>query len=193
MNDSMKIAILSPSAPPLRGGGVTRAHYNLFSILKSKGIKVKLFTFKDQQSLNSENEEVIRHGTPLIISRLIAFASAILFRFLSGTRLACEMKDIIQSAVGCLRVNIPLLRFHPDILVLPDHGAPGLFILKPKHCKTILISHHNPARFLQEPLFRSEPDIHMALRFENRMLNKVDSVLCPSLYMKENIEKTCKI
>jgi glycosyltransferase involved in cell wall biosynthesis len=192
MKEMMKIAILSPSAPPLGGGGVTSAHYNLFRILKNRGIKVKLFTFKDNKPQNIENEEVIRHGTPPIISGLISLTSAVLFRFLSGARLACEMKDIFQSAVGSLQINIPLLRFHPDILVLPDHGAPGLFILKPRQCKTILISHHNPARFLQAPLLRSEPDIHMALRVENRVLNKVDSVICPSIYMKEVFEKTYK-
>lgn len=190
MNNLMKIAIVSPSAPPLNAGGVTSAHYNLFTILKNRGIKVKLFTFKDYQPLNSESEEVIRHGTPPIISRLISLSSAILFRFLSGARLACEIKDIIQSAVGSLRLNIPLLRFQPDILVLPDHGAPGLYILRPKHCKTILISHHNPARFLHEPLFRSGPDIQIALRVEKRVLKKVDSVICPSFYMKEVFEKT---
>lgn len=192
VNTSTRIAIISPSAPPLGGGGVASAHFNLFTILKSKGCAVKLFTFQDYQSINYESDGIIRRGTPSYIVKLVAVVSAVVFRFLSGSRVACEIKDILQSAIGALQVNKPLRQFRPEVLVLPDQAAPGFFIVKPQHCKTILISHHNPSRFLQEPFLRSEPDIRMAIYVENRVLKKVDSVICPSRYMKDTFCNTYK-
>lgn len=190
MVELIKIAIISPSAPPLKVGGVASAHYNLYRVLKGRGVCVKLFTFQDNCQFDSDCDDIIRCGTPKLLLRLVSLASTVFFKFLSGNRLACEMKDIAESALGTLKTNIFLWKFNPDVIVLPDHGAPGLFIFKLKTCKTILISHHNPARFLHDLFYRSQPDIKMALRIENRVLKKVHSVICPSEYMKSIFEKT---
>jgi glycosyltransferase involved in cell wall biosynthesis len=82
--------------------------------------------------------------------------------------------------------------YRPDVLVLSDHGCPGLLIGKPMNCKTILVSHHNPARFLNNPLWRlhSELDSRLTIKCENRVLRNVDAVVCPSEYMREMFKKT---
>jgi glycosyltransferase involved in cell wall biosynthesis len=69
-----------------------------------------------------------------------------------------------------------------------------LFISKPKDCRTILISHHNPARFLNNPLWglHSEYDSRLTINCENKILRKVDAVVCPSDYMREMFKKTYK-
>lgn len=192
MNKSVKIAIVSPSAPPLAVGGITSAHYNLFNSLKDHGCTVKLFTFQDHRSVCLVDNDIIRGGTPNCIARLAALASSFLFRLLSGPRMACEIMNIVQSALGVLQINIPLRRFRPDVLIIPDQCAPGFFIFKPPYCRIVLISHHNAARFLQDPFCRSEHDVLMALHIENRVLKKAEQVICPSRYMKEQFLKTYK-
>jgi len=57
---------------------------------------------------------------------------------------------------------------------------------------TILCSHHNPMRFINETLWHahSEKDAHLAVKIENRALQKIDKVICPSRYMADVFRKT---
>jgi glycosyltransferase involved in cell wall biosynthesis len=77
--------------------------------------------------------------------------------------------------------------FQPDVTILSDHGAPGLFLRKQPGEKVILVSHHNPARFLDPPAPPdfSSLDAGWALHLEQRVLEKVDAVVCPSRYMAD--------
>jgi glycosyltransferase involved in cell wall biosynthesis len=85
-------------------------------------------------------------------------------------------------------------KFDPNIIILPDHGCPGFFIKKKKDVLNILVSHHNPMRFYNVPFVMKSDieDIKLALRFENMALKKIDKVICPSLYMKNEFNKTYK-
>jgi glycosyltransferase involved in cell wall biosynthesis len=58
--------------------------------------------------------------------------------------------------------------------------------------KVILVSHHNPARFLEPPAPSnySVLDARWAIRLEQRVLSKVDAVVAPSQYMRKFFKKT---
>lgn len=190
-----KIAIVSSSCPPFITGGISSAHYNLYKMLKGKGFIVKIFTFTDHNSTLQSEEDVTRHGTPPFLLKILNLISRCYYLILIGIekiRFAYQFPYILESAVGSLRINKTLREFKPDILVLPDNGAPGYFIKKLEGCRNIFISHHNPVRFLDEPLFGifSKRDAQLAMYIENRTLKKVDKVICPSKYMKEVFNKT---
>lgn len=188
---SKKIAIVSSSCPPVSVGGVASAHYHLYRALRQKGFHVRLYTFDDYQVALSETD-VTRVGMPpsLVtgLRRLIGWY----FRIVDPSKIAYHFADVAVSAWPCMRLNSAIREFQPDVLILPDHGCPGLFIAKPKGCRTILISHHNPARFLSNPLWglHSERDVRLAVACENKVLRRVDAVVCPSEYMQEMFKKT---
>ena len=186
-----RIAIVSSSCPPVSAGGVASSHYNLYRALTQKGYQVRIYTFRDY-NVALQEKDVTRAGMPpgvvKVLRRLIGFY----FRFVDPARIAYDFADVVVSAWPCLRLNSAIRDFQPDVLILPDHGCPGLFIAKPKGCRTILISHHNPVRFLNNPLWglRSERDARLAVTCENNVLRKVDVVVCPSHYMHEMFNKT---
>lgn len=186
-----RIAIVSGSFPPFGAGGVASAHYNLYRALVHKGYDVKVFTYNVK---GKREDDVIRHGTPPLIVRLIRSLIYLFFSVVDRGKIAYQLSDILVSAWGSIKINSSLMRFRPDVLVLPDHGCPGFFINKKIGCKFVLISHHNPMRFLDESLLgiHSRVDAQMALRIENRALRKVDHVICPSNYMKGEFNKSYK-
>jgi glycosyltransferase involved in cell wall biosynthesis len=195
-----KIAIVAYTFPPFSSGGITSAHYNLYEMLKQKGFRVKFFTFADHNhevSYNvkyAEENEVIRHGTPQYLKKFLGWFSKFYQSYMIREKFewSYQFCNTIDTAFGSLKINASLKKFKPDILIIPDCGSPGYFIKKLKNCKIILISHHNPARFLDNPLFglHSAKDASLALRFEKKALQKVDGVICPSSYMLEVFKKT---
>lgn len=186
------VAIISSSFPPYRGGGVTTSHYNLYRKFKEKGFNVKVFTFLDHQ-LKTTEEDVYRFGTPLFLVKLISILNWLYFKVIKkDVNLAYQLKDILEAAIGSMKINSRLKKFKPDIIILPDHGCPGFFINKMKNCKIIFISHHNPIRFINNPLLgnQSVHDAQLAVKIENKSLIKADIVICPSNYMKEVFKNT---
>jgi glycosyltransferase involved in cell wall biosynthesis len=188
---SKKIAIVSSSCPPLSAGGVASSHYHLYRALTQKGFQVRLYTFEDYQVALNENGVTRMGMSPGLVNglrRLIGWY----FRIVDPSKIVYHFADVAVSAWPCMRLNSAIRDFQPDVLILPDHGCPGLFIAKPKGCRTILISHHNPARFLNNPLWglHSERDARLAVACENKVLRKVDAVVCPSQYMQEMFNKT---
>lgn len=188
-----KIAIISSSFPPYSRGGIASAHYNLYKTLKEKGYIVKVFTFGDHGIKKDINDnEIYRFGTHKWIHIFIHVINLIFSKLLfNRKKIAYQSKDILTSALGSIRINPYLDRYRPNVLIVPDHGCPGFFIKRPKNCKTLFISHHNPIRFINNPLlngFHSEKDARLALKIENKSLEKVDQVICPSRYMKRVFE-----
>ena len=186
-----KVAIVSSSCPPVSAGGVASSHYHLYRTLTQKGFHVRLYTFEDYKVALAE-KDVTRVGmSPGLVStlrRLIGWY----FRIVDPSRITYHFADVAVSAWPCMMLNSAIRDFQPDVLILPDHGCPGLFIAKPKGCRTILISHHNPMRFLNNPIWglHSERDARLTVACENRVLRKVDAVVCPSQYMQEMFNKT---
>jgi glycosyltransferase involved in cell wall biosynthesis len=193
LTSGRRIAIISHSFPPYGGGGITSLHANLYNALKSKGFRVRIFTFGDHGLRQSGEVDVIRHGSPKAIIRMLRILNRLYFRISERSTFAYQVLDILESALGSLLINRPLKAFAPDVVILPDHNAPGLFLRKKtKGVSWILVSHHNPKRFLNNPLIgvHSHKDAAVAVRLENRVLTKVDKVVCPSNYMRSVFSDT---
>jgi glycosyltransferase involved in cell wall biosynthesis len=83
-----------------------------------------------------------------------------------------------------------ITNFDPDVIILSDHGAPGLG-LKKGRAKIVLVSHHNPARFVGRYFEQfSTLDVKWAIGLEQKVLKRTDVVVCPSRYMSDWFEKT---
>jgi glycosyltransferase involved in cell wall biosynthesis len=190
-----KIAIIASSAPPMITGGISSAHYNLYRMLKKKGFNAKIFTYTDHDPSHQMEDDIIRNGSSRCLSKIVLFIGrfySLILRLLEKVEFAYQFPYIFESAIGSLKINKFLRQFQPEVIVLPDNGAPGYFIKKIKDCRTIFISHHNPSRFTGEPLLGlfSKIDVQLAMSLENRSLKKVDKVICPSAYMKAVFTKT---
>lgn len=186
-----KIAIVSSSCPPVSAGGVAGSHYNLYRALTQKGFQVRIYTFRDYKVVLNE-KDVTRVGMPPRVAKVLRRLIGLYFRIVDPARIAYDFADVAISAWPCMILSSAIRAYQPDVLILPDHGCPGLFIAKPKGCRTILISHHNPVRFLNNPLWglHSERDARLAVTCENKVLRNVDVVVCPSQYMQEMFSKT---
>lgn len=182
---SKRIAIVASSCPPVSAGGVSSAHYHLFLALKRKGHDVRMFTFGDYGAAQ-EGREIIRAGTPPWVDKVVAGLTRVFFRVVDPGKTAYHTAEVLSALWPCAGLRSTIRQFAPDVLILPDHGAPGFAIGKPKRCKVILVSHHNPARFLGNPLWglHSAVDSQLTIRCENAVLRNVDTVVCPSQYMK---------
>lgn len=190
MTSPLRIAIVSSSAPPHGAGGVASAHYNLFRALQRRGLEVRLFTFDDPHA--SQDAEIVRRGGPGWLRWLIGRLNWLIFAILQPGRQAYQTRDIFQSMWGARRMARALQDFAPDVVILSDHGAPGLALPQQTGARVILVSHHNPARFLNHPELQSmsKLDVRWALCLEQRVLDRVDAVICPSDYMHRCFEQT---
>lgn len=188
-----RIAIISPSCPPLGAGGVSSSHFNLALTLKEKGYPVILVTFGDQSSGCSEADFIYRFGSPWFLKKILQSLLSRFFRRKEPGALSYQTCDILGSQWGAWRCRQVLKKFKPDIVVLPDHGCPGLSIGKVGQEKSIYICHHNPARFTSPLLFQlpvSMQDIKYAVMLEKKSLRKIDCVICPSSYMANFFTKS---
>ncbi len=184
------IAVVAYSAPPHSAGGVAAAHFNLFQALREAGHDARLFTFGEPDFENGAY--VVRNGTPQWLGSLLLKINGRVFELLQPGKKAYQTVDIFKSLVGAWRMNREISAFNPDVIILSDHGAPGLMLRKPRGTKVILVSHHNPARFASHPEFKdfSQLDSRWAIKLEQKMLRRVDVVVCPSEYMKGWFERS---
>lgn len=191
MGNKPKVAIVAASAPPYSAGGVASAHFNLFKAMRQAGLDARLFTFLDGEHL-SEEEHIVRNGVSKRLGELLFQIGRLPFRLLAPHRGAYQTADIFQSMPGARRMVRAVDAFAPHAVVLSDHGAPGLFLKRTPGRRMLLVSHHNPARFINQPhLARfSELDARVALKLEQRVVAKVDQVICPSNYMRAWFQKT---
>ncbi|MGE9984671.1 glycosyltransferase family 4 protein [Desulfovibrio sp. SGI.169] len=188
-----RIAILSPSCPPLGAGGVSSAHFNLALTLKEKGYPIILATFGDQTSGRCEAGFIYRFGTPWFLKKILQILLSRFFRWKEPGTLSFQTCDILNSQWGAWRCRRVLKSFRPDIVIFPDRGCPGLSTDKVGREKTIFICHHNPARFTSPLLFHmplSRRDIKYAVMLEKKSLKGVDCVICPSSYMAGFFKKS---
>jgi glycosyltransferase involved in cell wall biosynthesis len=185
-----KIAVVAFSAPPNSAGGVAAAHFNLFRALQEEGNQARLFTFGEPDLENGA--DIVRSGTPAWLVKFLLKINGRVFGLLQPGKRAYETADIFTSLVGAHRMSRAISEFGPDVIILSDHGAPGLMMKKPKGSRIILVSHHNPARFVAHPELAdfSRLDASWALRLEQRVLRRIDAVVCPSKYMKDWFQRS---
>lgn len=186
-----RIAIVSASLPPLGGGGVSSAHYHLYNALKMKGYTVRAYTFGDNVK-GHESPDIYRCGLSLWFCNLIRMIIFVSLRLSGEKGTIYQFSDTVIGSLGGLLLINKIRKFKPDIVITPDHGAVSAFWPKIKGAKSILISHHNPARFLNNPLIgdQSGKDVRLALKVEGRVLRNIDAVICPSEYMKSAFLRT---
>lgn len=185
-----KIAVVAFSAPPYSAGGVATAHFNLYHAIEEAGHQVCLFTFGD---FNRESDlNIFRYGTPTWLVRLLLKGNGFVFGLLEPGKRTFQTADIVTSLIGAWRMSRAISVFEPDVIIISDHGAPGLMLRKPKGSKIIIVSHHNPSRFAAHPELQdfSQLDVSWALKLEQKALQKVDGVVCPSRYMKDWFERS---
>lgn len=192
-----KVAIISNSCPPLGGAGIGSAHYNLFTTLIEKGYVVNIYTYADSLSdiaKTKKNQQIHRFGISKILQTAINLFVMLNYKFdrwiLRKKRItgyAYQFPIVLNSILSSWKINKLLRKFNPDIVILPDMGAPGYSIKKIKNCVYIHISHHNPVRFINNPLIglHDVEDAFKAISYEQASLKKIDAVLCPSNYMKK--------
>lgn len=187
-----KIAILSAGAPPEMSGGVSAAQHALWKALRGRGADARLFTFNSRPVAGAHDDNILHHCEPKLVRWLIDRLSYPALRLIGARGMLHQVPYILHAALGAARANRSIKRFGPDTIILSDHGAPGLFIDRPAQGRVLLVSHHNPARFLGNPLFGpvSERDVKLAVALERRVLRKVDHVICPSAYMKDVFKDT---
>lgn len=193
----MKIAVITETFPPQGISGVSSAHFNLYRLLKESGQDVKVFTFNDDPDFYkplTPDSDVFHNGISAkmrnrilnLISKAYKYQRKIFYK--TDTYLAAyQLIDIVAANLGSRKINKDLNKFHPDVVIIPDHGVPGLSIKKIKNTQYIHVSHHNPIRFINNSFFgyQSEYDARLAIKIEKQALKKVDIVICPSSYMKE--------
>lgn len=192
MNE-IKIAIVSASFPPVTYGGVGTAHYTLSTMLQQYNFSVKMFSYKDIQGNDHGKNQICRFKLPRFLSAFLNILIKIFWRFFDKTAPCIHLKEALASIAGGLATKIRIRQFKPDILIVPDRGAVGLWIGKPKNCRVIAVMHHNPDRFRSPLLFGFTPssiDIDMAIKLERLALKNFDEIVCPSRYMAECFKST---
>jgi len=187
-----KIAVVSSSAPPVLRGGISAAHYDLYRALRRSGVDARLYTFRSLPVRENVDEQIVHCTQSVVGGLLVDFVFGVHARLTGRPSFALETQCILRSALGAMRANRSIRRFGPDAIIVPDHGAPGLFISRPRNGRMLLVSHHNPRRFVDMPFSprTSVSDTERAIRFENRVLKKIDHVICPSVYMARCFKDT---
>ena len=198
----MKIAILSDNFPPYPGGGTGAAHFSLYTSLINKGYNVRVYTYAENESLSEgipSEKNIIRitlSNKRRYIDLKLQFIKRKWNKWIlkkSVDRGLSYQYDIVRkSNFISKKISKHLIKFNPDVVFLPDFGSPGYSIKKIKTVRYIAISHHNPIRFLNNPLLEkhSPQDAYKAIKYEQATLDKIDVVICPSEYMKRVFQST---
>lgn len=190
---SKKVAILAPVIPPDNVGGVASAHYNLFRQLRRHGWDARIFTFQDPAGRRSgDPPEVVRTGTSRTYIKVADALVTLFLRFHRARGTSFNLTDIFAYAAGAFKLRRPLHAFAPDVVILPDQGAPGFFLGDCGGARVVVIAHHNPMRFVDDQRLGefSREDAAWAVAVENRVLKHVDLVICPSRYMEQVFRDT---
>ena len=189
----MKIVIISDSAPPLSMGGVSSSHYMLHTFLLSHGFDSHIVTFCDAKNNSNADPRILRsQKTPLITKVLKAVIKAF-FLLSDRQKVACQTSLILENIQGYYQAAKALRRLSPDLIFAPDYCAPLMFLKGKKGAKLVEIEHHNPSRFADTLLYQRKThtlDIKISMWLQQRALKNVDSVICPSQYMKGVFQKT---
>ncbi|MCW5876938.1 MAG: glycosyltransferase family 4 protein [Anaerolineales bacterium] len=173
------------------------AHYNLARALREAGYEAELFVFFERGTPPSRDGALLggvhRFGPGPRLLKAMLLANKWLFTVLAPGKTAWNTVDIISSWPGMYKLNRALGEFDPDFIILPDHGAPALWLRAPKRARIGLVAHHNPMRLASADFSTySELDARWAVRLEQRSLSKVSYAVSPSRHMGEWFSKTYK-
>lgn len=190
--NKLRIAIICDSFPPDACGGIGTSCFNLFMGLKKNGFETKVFTIAGGGKAGI-SADIIRLKFPRIVKWVLMRIVALWIKLrLGNAGQIYQFGDFMLGTVYGARLNRTVKSFSPDILIVPDKGISILLMKMPKNCKVIFVSHHNPMRFVGEPLIGqySILDATLAVKWQQKTLKHVSGVICPSSYMKEMFNKT---
>jgi glycosyltransferase involved in cell wall biosynthesis len=186
-----KVAILSPSAPPISVGGIATSHYALYLGLKSRGIPTRFYTFADfgaNRFQTDSDPDLFRAGRPLLFAKGIQFFGKLWFLLRErSTRFRIyQTGDVWKARAGARRIAKRMRDWKPDIVVFPDQASPACWLEKLPGQRWIQVSHHQALRFVHQPEIgeHSLRDALSALRFEREQVSRSDLCVAPSQYMK---------
>lgn len=192
MSRSIKIAILSPSAPPVSTGGIATAHYALYEGLKSRGLDVHFYTFADFGSARfyrDSDPAISRFGTSWILAKGVQALGKIHFmlRERSFRFRIYQFADVLKSYGGARKIRAHFRKDPPDVVIFPDQASPAAWLKKSPGQRWIQVSHHQALRFVNQPEIgpHSLLDALAARTMEIRQLSQADSCVTPSLYMAD--------
>ncbi|MBF0355130.1 MAG: glycosyltransferase family 4 protein [Alphaproteobacteria bacterium] len=191
MTDPKKrVAVVAPSFPPSKAGGVASSHERLASLLEKSGCQVRRFAFLDG---HLSSDAVFRACASDRWKRTIDTLSTLFFRLADPSGRAYQTSDILKSLPGARRLKRGILDFAPHEIILPDHGCPGLGLgAFPSSSRVTLVAHHNPMRFVNCPGLNSHSplDAKIAVALENFSLSNIHRVIAPCHYMAAEFRQT---
>ncbi|MGB0681868.1 MAG: glycosyltransferase family 4 protein [Magnetovibrionaceae bacterium] len=196
MTKPLRIAVLSDTFPPAVGAGIAASHFHWLSLLAKEGCEVEGFAYLDDKALpNTAGESGIRvhrAGPSKKVRQGILRLSRLAFRFLEPGHSAHHLYGIVIAAIGMRALRGPLQRFGPDLVLIPDHNCPGLFLPDLGDAKVLMVAHHNAERFRRHPLLppMAQRDIDWSHNLERRFIKRVDGIISPSRYMAEVFTET---
>ncbi|MFQ5509842.1 MAG: glycosyltransferase family 4 protein [Leptospirillia bacterium] len=189
----MRVAIISPTFPPNPCGGVSSSHYNLFLALRERGCTVRAFTFCDNNpSLFPDDPDVVRNGMSGPVQDFFFRLRMAYLKRRHFYKTGVQFRGAIRGATVGKRLASPLAEFRPDVVLVPDHDAPGAELRMPDGAKVVFASHHNAMRFTELPFFDpyTTSDARLTVDMEQRSVERSDAVVCPSEYMKDVFQQT---
>lgn len=189
MTTKSKIALISSSFPPFSEGGVSTSNYHLYLALKSSNYPIKVFTYNDSEE-DSTQQDVSRHGTLKIYKKVIDLMFVVLFKLIDPGKEAFYISYIFQTFPGVIATFLSVLRYWPDITIIPDQDLPGL-LLSFLPGKKVWVAHNIPARFQKYGFLppHSNIEISVMTSVEKWLLSKMDAIIAPSNYIKSVCEE----
>lgn len=176
-------------------GGVSSSHYTLGTVLHTLGHDVAFITVADSaagEDSAGRGLSIRRFAVHPRLSKFLRFCARLFFRLLERG-ISYQVADICLNQFNMGKVRRVLAALQPDIVIVPDQGAPAYRLVVPHGCRVIEIEHHNPARFVDDLHMGAKiclTDVRWAVRLQQKALQHVDAVVCPSQYMQRVFKET---
>lgn len=185
-----KIAVLSPSAPPVSTGGIATAHDALYQGFRRRGFDAELFTFADfgrARFHQDTDSKVHRSGSAWGLAKAIQLLGKIWFSLRElkfGLRIY-QTGDVLKTFWGVRKLKLALVQFQADVVIFPDQASPAVWLQKLPGQRWIQVSHHQALRFVNQPEIgeHSLVDALAATWLEKIQLGRSDACVAPTTYM----------
>lgn len=189
MSRRLKVAIFAERFPPMGGGGISAAHYQIYKLLAADH-DVKLFAFID--GATDEHTDVVAARGSELLGKLIEWFLVRYIRRYDRHGRIDNCRKIAHAIPRIRALNRHLHRFDPDIVLVSDDRLPALALKAPRRAKVIWMAHHNYERFRGQVLIDGpcDYDLFLAHRLERRAVRRCDHAIFVSRYMQDVFRKT---
>lgn len=191
----VRVAVIGPNSPPSLRGGIATAQFSTYQVL-STSAQTAYFTYDDDIG-GTARGGIHRTSVPVAWAAAVDYAVLpfkLLCAGIEGARYAYHLHGILRAAVGSRRMAREMARFRPDVMIIPDHNLPILFVPRrlKRTCTVIYGVHHVPLRFAR--LGRVVPrhsrlDATIATLLERSQLRYVNRLTGPSRYILDEFSR----